>query len=246
MSAYIFRLTIGQFLGQRRTILMLAFAGIPILIAVVFRIAGKASDDPIEFLANVVLNNLVVQLILPLTALVFGTAALGQEIEDGNAAYLLGKPLPRWRIVVEKVAAAWLITAAVALLSVVGAGLVVLVGEPSYRLIPAFAVAVTLGALAYVALFVCLSIVSSRALVIGLIYVFVWEALLTNLLPATRYLSIREFTLGIASGLADAPKAALDVPLGPIESLALVTAVVVGAILCASRSLELFQIGERT
>jgi ABC-2 type transport system permease protein len=246
MSIWIFRLTMGQILGQRRTLLMLVFAGIPILIAVVFRIGRNASEDPVDFLADFLLNNLIVQLIVPLTALVFGTAALGQEIEDGTVAYLLSKPLPRWRIVMEKVAAAWLVTAAAALVSVVGAGLVVVVGESSYRLIPAFVVATTLGALAYVSLFVCLSVISRRALIIGLIYVFVWEASLTDAVSATRYLSIRECTLGIAGALADAPKASLDVPLGPIESFAFLAAVAAGAILYATRSLGLLQIGERT
>ena len=36
---------------------------------------------------------------MPLVALIFGTAAIGSEIEDGTAVYLIVKPIPRWRIV---------------------------------------------------------------------------------------------------------------------------------------------------
>jgi ABC-2 type transport system permease protein len=230
---YILSLTIGQILGQRRTWVMLLFAAVPILIAVIFRIAAESDEDPLQFFAEG-MQGIVVWLILPLTALVFGTAALGQELEDGTAVYLLGKPIPRWRIVVEKAAAAWIVTSAVLVVSIVGTGLILLWGESEYRAIPGFAAAITLGALAYVTLFVCLSVIYSRALIIGLVYVFVWEAIISQIIENARYLSIREFTLGLAAPLADvpppeAPAAAPAVPLGALESVALLAALAAGA-----------------
>ena len=72
---------------------------------VIFRFAAEAEDDPLEFY-GAGLERLIVGLTLPLTALVIGTAALGQDLEDGTATYLLSKPIPRWRIVIEKAAAA--------------------------------------------------------------------------------------------------------------------------------------------
>jgi ABC-2 type transport system permease protein len=245
MNLHIFSLTIGQIAGQRRTVLMLLFATIPILIAVVFRIAARSDADPLESFGGG-MDNLIVGVILPLTALVFGTAALGQELEDGTAVYLLGKPLPRWRIFVEKAAAAWVATSAVLVVSVVGTGLVLLAGESGYRAIPAFAVAVTLGGLAYVAVFVALSVAFNRALIIGLVYVFVWEALVTQLVGGARYLSVREFTLGIAAALADVPSAVLDASVGPVESVALLAVVAAGAALYGAHRLGSYQIGERT
>ena len=44
-------------------------------------------------MAHVLLDGLVVTTLLPLAALVYGTAALGAEIEDGTAVYLLSKPV---------------------------------------------------------------------------------------------------------------------------------------------------------
>ena len=46
-----------------------------------------------------ILDPLMVRTILPLVALVFGTAALGSELEDGTAVFLIIKPIPRWRII---------------------------------------------------------------------------------------------------------------------------------------------------
>ena len=48
------------------------------------------------------LEGLTVTTVLPLVALVYGTAALGAEIEDGTAVYLLAKPIPRSRIIFAK------------------------------------------------------------------------------------------------------------------------------------------------
>ena len=148
MSPYIFRLTLGQIVGQRRTILILLFAAIPILLAVIFRIASTARNDPLEFYAAI-FETLIIGLTLPLTALVFGTAALGQDIEDGTATYLLSKPVPRWQIVVEKTAAAWVITTIMLVASVSATGIVLLADEDGQRTIVAFTLAAALGALAY-------------------------------------------------------------------------------------------------
>ena len=49
---------------------------------------------------------------MPLVALIFGTAALGSEIEDGTAVYLLIKPIPRWQIALAKILVAAGLTAA--------------------------------------------------------------------------------------------------------------------------------------
>ena len=39
-------------------------------------------------------------------ALILGTAALGSEIEDGTAVYLLTKPIPRWLVALAKIVVA--------------------------------------------------------------------------------------------------------------------------------------------
>ena len=63
-------------------------------IAVLIRLAGGRSDI-VE-----ILDTLVVRTILPLVALIVGTAAIGSEIEDGTLVFTLVKPVPaggsRW------------------------------------------------------------------------------------------------------------------------------------------------------
>ena len=53
----------------------------------------------------------MIRVVLPLIALVFGTAALGMELEDGTGVHLLTKPVERWQIIVVKTLVAGTLTA---------------------------------------------------------------------------------------------------------------------------------------
>ena len=65
---------------------------------------------------------MLVRTVLPLVALVLGTAALGSELEDGTAVYLMIKPVPRWRIVGAKMLVAAGLTVALVVPSTLLAG----------------------------------------------------------------------------------------------------------------------------
>jgi ABC-2 type transport system permease protein len=145
IDSTIVRLTFRQLLGQKRTILMAAFALLPVLIALLVRVSADSGDDLQELTASVVLDALVVGLLLPFTALVFGTAALGTEFEDGTAVYLLSKPIPRATVVLSKLLVAWLATVGVVLISALAAGLIAIAGEPQDGIVLGFAVGVVAG-----------------------------------------------------------------------------------------------------
>ena len=89
--------TLRGLLGRRRTLLLVLLVGLPVLIALLVRLSGGRPD------ADRVLDTLVVRTVMPLVALIVGTAAIGSEIDDGTAVYLMIKPIPRWRIAVSKI-----------------------------------------------------------------------------------------------------------------------------------------------
>ena len=105
----IFRVTVRNLLSRRRFALMLLLALSPVLIAFLVRVAGRPPD--VDVLTLNVLDALVVRTVLPLVALILGTAAVGSELEDGTAVYLLAKPVPRWAIIAAKLLAAGGLTA---------------------------------------------------------------------------------------------------------------------------------------
>jgi ABC-2 type transport system permease protein len=190
--------TLRALLGRRRTLLMLLVAGAPVLLGVIIRADGARPQSLVTALDGLILTS-----VLPLVALIFGTAALGTELDDGTAVHILTKPVPRWAIVVPKLIVAAGLTAVLLVPSTVLAG--VLIGGTGSRELGitfAFALAALIGSFVYVAIFVALSAATTRGLVIGLAYTLLWEGLLSGALPGTQLLSVHEYVRGIVSAIA--------------------------------------------
>jgi ABC-2 type transport system permease protein len=106
----------------------------------------------------------------------------------------------------------------------------------------AFAVALFTGALAcsviYNAVFVMVSTATTRAIAVGLLYVLVWEVLLSNFVSGVKLLSVSHYGLGIANGLASDP--ALKAGLGVLTSVVMGAIVTVVALALAMNLLSSF------
>lgn len=239
----IVRLTLRQVLGQKRSILMLAFALLPVLLAVLYSIENDSFEAQ-EWTAGTALGNLAIGIVLPFAALIFGTAALGQEFEDGTAVYLLAKPIPRSTIVFSKLLVAWAATTVIVLIAIIPTGVIGLSGRPEDGIVVGFVVGGIVGSLAYSAAFLWLSIATSRALIAGLLYVFIWEGVVVSLFTGVRYLSIGEYAQGIAKGFISAPDAVFDPRLATAPAVVFAALVTVVATYMAIRALKRWEIGE--
>ncbi len=227
--------TLRGLLGRRRTLLMILLAGLPILVGLLIRLGGGRNDAP------EILDTLVIRTVLPLIALVIGTAAIGSEIEDGTAIYLLAKPIPRWRTALAKLGVAAGLTAALVVPPIIITTLLVEgFGGASLATAFGFALAAIAGGTAYAVAFTALGAITSRALVVGLGYTLLWEGVLAGLLEGTRFLSIRQATLGVAAALTG-EDVGVDV-LGAAVSALIIVVVVVGGFLITTRTLARFQI----
>jgi ABC-2 type transport system permease protein len=235
----IVRVTLRQLMGRRRTVLLLLLAAIPILLAVVFWAAGQV--DVHDF-ASGVLDAVGVTLLLPIVAVLFGTAAFGAEIEDGTVVYLLAKPISRWAIVLAKLVGAAGMTAFLTMASVFVSGAIVLapLGEDGAAATRAFVAAMAVGSICYVSLFLVLSLFTRRALLIGLIYVLVWEGALSNLLPGIANLSIRQYSVGVANAFWQMRPE--EARLSPSTALPLAIVLVVVALALATWRLMRFEL----
>ena len=170
-----------------------------------------------------------------------GTAALGAELEDGTAVFLIIKPIPRWRIIGAKMLVAAGLTIALIMPSTVLTGVLVAgTGPGSLATTFAYALAAGIGGAAYACAFVALSAFTGRALIIGLAYTMIWEGVLAGLLEGTKFLSIRQATLGIAAGLSEPPfgQTPLELPL----SFVIIAVALVGSLILGSLRLARFEI----
>lgn len=241
MNATIFKLTVREFISRRQSLLLFLFAAMPVGLAVIFRISDPRDQQ--DWTANFLMDGTVVTIVLPLASLILSTAAIGSEIENGTVLYLLTKPISRLEIVGAKFAAAAMLLVIFIVPATATAGFIAIQGAPESGVVIGFTLAVAAGALAYVALFLLLSVVTSRALLAGLAYVIIWETLVTELFPATSYVSVRQYCLGIADTIASGKADEFQAELGA-EALVLAAAVTVGALLLATRRLETLEISE--
>ena len=225
--------TLRGLLGRRRTFLLVLLAGLPVLIALLVRASGGRPD------ADRVLDTLVVRTVMPLVALIVGTAAIGSEIDDGTAVYLMIKPIARSRIALAKAFVAAGLTVALVVPAVVLTGLLLGSRADPTTAIVGYSVACLVGGSAYAVAFMTLSVFTSRALLLGLAYTLIWEGVLSGLLEGTKFLSIRQATLGLAAAIG--VRVPGD-PLVPVVSVAVLSAVLVGGFLLASGRLARFEI----
>ena len=235
--------TFRSLLSRRRSLLVLLFVLTPIALALFVRAVG-VKEDP-NAIATVFLDTFVVVVVLPLVALLFGTAALGSEIDDGTIVYLLAKPIPRWEILAAKLLVAEVATLVLVVPSTLVTAVVLLGGiaGADISLAWAYTVGVAVGAVVYVAIFVAMSVVTSRALVLGLGYILIWEGFLAGLFAGTKNLSVREYTLSIAQAVAgrDVAEAA---PIAVAVAVPMAIVVTVLAVVIAIRRLGSFEVKE--
>ena len=204
-------LTLRGLLDRRRTWLMVLFAAAPVIVALLTVVTNQSRFPPNAF------ATFIVGVIVPLVALVFGTAAIGSELEDGTIVYLVTRPVRRVRIAIAKGAVAAALTVALVVPATLLTGIVASFIRPSLLEVgTAYAVAVALGATAYALGFMALSTLTSRALAVGLGYVLLWEGILSGLLEGTRVFSVRQATIGVAASLsAEVPRRQGVVDTGP-------------------------------
>jgi ABC-2 type transport system permease protein len=231
----IVKVTFRQQLGRRRTMLLAAMAALPLFLAVVFRLFGYVDVD--EFTTGV-FDVVSMKIVMPLSAVLFGCGAFGAESDEGTIAYLMAKPLPRWRIVLAKATAAGLLATGISALSILAAALVDVVpaGSRGVEATWAYLGAMVVGSVAYVALFLALSLFTRRALVIAIGYILVWEGTLTDMLPGIANLSVRQFALGVADGISKLHVEPARLP--PTTALILATVLIVVGLAVATRKLS--------
>jgi ABC-2 type transport system permease protein len=244
MNLVIAGITLRQLLSRRRTALLLLLAGLLVLIAIIYRLAGGEGARSLSFSGRL-LSTFGLATLMPLVALLFGTGAIGPEIDDGTVVYLLSKPIPRRTIIFTKLAVAALCSILLTSVPILVAGLIA-AGGPADGLVLGFTVGSLIGSVVYCAIFVALSLVTGRALIFGLLYVLIWEGLLAALFAGTRTFSVRQQSLAFADAIANAPPHVLEARL-PLATAAVVAGLIfVIAVALAIRRLSRFEIaGER-
>ncbi len=180
--------------GRRRALLLLP---LPLLLVGLALICRAYDVDPAEW-GGPVLVGLGLAVVLPVIALIVGTGVLGSEVDDGTIVHILTKPMPRRDIILAKLAVAIVVTAVTSAVPLFNAGWLASSADLGIGL----AIGAVVGAFAYSGLFLLLSLLTRRPVLLGLVYILVWEGLLGRFVSGTRVLSIEQYVITIADRIA--------------------------------------------
>ncbi len=195
----IFVLSLRQSLTLRRLIVLLLVASIPLALALISWLGNRdaeLSNEDMQYFIQAAVTNIT----LPLIALIVAARAFADEIEDNTLTNLILSPISRWQIVLPKVVAAVTVVA-IPIAITVFISVLILLRDGDYTPAIVAAFGMMIGATAFVSLFACVGVFTTRAVVFGIIYVFAFEALISSVVPGLKYVSISGITLSIMSEL---------------------------------------------
>ena len=198
----VFLLSMRQLLGKWRIAIIVLLAAAPVaLVALIRAFNADLQGDDLDDLAAGILAVLMVTAVLPIVTMTLATASFGNEVEDRTLNYLVLNPVSRWSIVLAKMLAPVAIAGPVLALSGMLVAGVWLDGDGST--VAAAGVGILAGVAAYSAVFTWLGLTTSHPLGFALVYVFIWEGLLSTVLSGTRYLSVRAYTTTLMEAIDD-------------------------------------------
>ena len=227
MNATIVKLALQALLGRRRFWLLLA---LPLALVGLTALIRALSSDPDATWPMI--NFLGYPLVLPLVAILAASSVLGPEVDDGSIVYLLSKPVSRHAVAISKWLVAWSATLVVGALGVLVAGLVADGGSQALG----WWVAALVAGTTYSALFLALSSFTRHAVVIGLMFVLIWEGLAGGFLSGVAWLSVGQWGIRVGHEVSSS----LDDPVNLPWALLASAVVTVGGVWFAGDRLRSF------
>lgn len=193
------RLSMRQLGGRWRVALVVLLSILPIALAVVVVLSESDDTSFNSDFINILLDGLLVGGILPIVTMAMATAAFGNELEDKTLSYIVLKPIARWKIAVPKLLASIIIAGPLIIASGSIAAWIGMDADPRISL--AVGLALFAGVTTYAAIFTWAGLMTTRALAFAIIYVFLWEGLISSFIPGVYYLSVRGYTMAIMHGI---------------------------------------------
>ncbi|HRI43257.1 MAG TPA: ABC transporter permease [Fimbriimonadaceae bacterium] len=197
MFGFLFVDALRDNLRFRRLWPWLLLAGFCFLVAFFWREWGfRPRPDRVYSLVSLTL----VFKVLALASAIYSTSVIGREVEQRTIVYLLTRPVPRWMIILSRFLASSIVVTLIGVLSVIGVSLAAYRGEAfANEMLWRDMGALAVGAFAYGALFVLISLMVNRAMLVCLLYTFGWELLVPNLKGDAAALSVFNYLEAIAN-----------------------------------------------
>lgn len=213
-TALLFAAHLRRVLLSKRALLCLLLGAVPVVAALLVRLVVTQEGRPPELFVVILGWMFLVQTVVPLIALIVGSAAVAEEVEDRTITYLVTRPIPRGAILVGRWAAGLVLVLGVCAASAaITFALIEDVGMPDPdepplppELLARLFRTVLLAGTVYSALFAAAGTFLRHPVLVGLAYSAVFEGLLANLPGANQALTVQYYLKSYL--LADAPEVA--------------------------------------
>jgi ABC-type transport system involved in multi-copper enzyme maturation permease subunit len=184
----VFDLSLGQMLWSRRSVFLGILLGGPVLLALVFSFLSARFGLPLvngarvsgAAIFGIMVWLLYIRFIIPVLGVFYGTSLIADEVDDKTITYLFTRPIPRSAVLLGKYLAYLVCTVLLVLPSVMLVFFLVVpagggsIAEAFPSLLADFAM-LTVGLIAYGAVFAFVGARLKRPLVTGLVFTFGWE-----------------------------------------------------------------------
>lgn len=196
--APLYRLLLGTQVNRTR---LAALGGLGVAAILVGFAIGRS--DPVDPLVTgaAFINTFGLSVTVPVTTLVFASAALGDLTDDNTLVYLWVRPVRRWVVVVAAFLAAVTVTVPLVVVPLVVAASLTGGGR---ELVTGTVLAAGLGVITYAGLFTALGLRVRRALVWGLLYILIWEGFVARGGDNAARLAVRSVTATILASWSGA------------------------------------------
>ncbi|MGA2230859.1 MAG: ABC transporter permease, partial [Tepidisphaeraceae bacterium] len=189
----LYALALRQYLHGKRWIVLCALALLPAGLAVLVRNTRDGiPHTAVEFIFAFMF---IPQALLPLVALIYASGMIQDEQEDQTITYLLIRPIPKWALYLTKLLAT--LTTCILLTAVFTALTYLAIYAGSHddaqvvivRCVKAITVH-SLAVIAYSCLFGLMAILYKRSLLLGIVYIAVFEGLFANMAFSIRLITV--------------------------------------------------------
>ena len=226
------RLTHSVLLKQLITkgrLIGIAIVGVlPILLGWVI---GAQSNDPLEAGVGFV-SYMGLSILVPIVALIFASASLGDTREDGTLVYLWLRPISRLSVST----GAWAASITIALpLTVIPMTVSALLLDAGKSVVTATIITSILAVVAYSGLFVTLGLIVKNPVLWGLAYIFIWEAIVASFAKPAAALAVSGYSRAIITGRTDIEFDYLFDPSQSVSILMLIIITIAGIAFSSAR-----------
>ena len=217
-----------QLITKGRLIGIAIIGVLPILLGWVI---GAQSNDPLEAGVGFV-SYMGLSILVPIVALIFASASLGDTREDGTLVYLWLRPISRLSVST----GAWAASVTIALpFTVIPMAVSALLLDVGNNVVTATIITSILAVVAYSGLFVTLGLIVKNPVLWGLAYIFIWEAIIASFAKPAAALAVSGYSRAIITGRTNVEFDYLFDPSQSVSILMLIIITIAGIAFSSAR-----------